>query len=70
MNRTIAGTLLAAAIATGIPLAAGPATADNGVIHMEAKPAATASAPGGTATPAATAIEYGLAAKSGTPAQR
>ncbi|WP_405165512.1 hypothetical protein OG203_10640 [Nocardia sp. NBC_01499] len=65
MKRIIAGTVFAGAIATGIAIAAGPAAADNGVIHIEARGAEAASTPGGSATRDATAIEYGLVAKSG-----
>ncbi|MFB8282727.1 hypothetical protein [Nocardia colli] len=63
MKRIIAGTVFAAAIAAGVTIAAGPATADNGVIHTQEKPAGAASTP--AAAPDATAIEYGLAVKSG-----
>ncbi|MFI6041891.1 hypothetical protein ACIA8C_09665 [Nocardia sp. NPDC051321] len=63
MKQIIAGAVFAGAIAAGVVIAAGPAAADNGVIHMEARATEPASAQGFSATPDATAIEYGLVAK-------
>lgn len=65
MKRIIAGTMFAGAIAAGVAITAGPADADNGVIHVQGTATDTAPAPGASAEPDATAIEYGLAAKSG-----
>ncbi|MFI7000503.1 hypothetical protein [Nocardia sp. NPDC050175] len=59
----IVGTVFTAAIAAGVAIAAGPAVAENGVIHIEGT--GVASSPSGSAAPDATAIEYGLVAKSG-----
>ncbi len=60
MRRIVAGIAFAGAIAAGMAVTAGAAVADNGVIHMEGTATRAAAPHGASATPDATAIEYGL----------